>query len=97
MRNESHKTAEVQAALPVPGPLTDSELAEYRRLTALIEDVEQRRVTIASLRHGLRREPARLDLLDEREQQLYAAGVALMSIRTPLYLRFKWPKIQRER
>jgi hypothetical protein len=79
------------------GPLSNSELSEYHRLTAMVEDVEQRRMAIASLRHGLRRNPARLALLDEREQQLYAEGTALMSIRAPLYLRFKWPKTQRER
>lgn len=81
------------AAGALTGPLTDSELTEYRRLTAMIEDVEQRRHAIALLRHGLRRNPARLDLLDEREQQLYAEGAALMHIRAPLYVRFKWPRV----
>lgn len=75
------------------GPLSDSDLSEYHRLTAMIEDVEQRRTTIALLRHGLRRNPARLELLDEREQQLYAEGAALMRIRAPLYPRFKWPRL----
>lgn len=84
-------TTDNAAGVPT-GPLTDSGLSEYHRLTAMIEDVEQRRTTIASLRHGLRQNPARLELLDEREQQLYAEGTALMSIRAPLYLRFKWPK-----
>lgn len=74
-------------------PLSDEELSEYHRLTAMIEDVEQRRTTIALLRHGLRRNPARLELLDEREQQLYAEGAALMRIRAPLYPRFKWPRL----
>lgn len=74
-------------------PLSDEELTEYRRLTAMIEDVEQRRTTIALLRHGLRRNPARLELLDERERQLYAEGAALMRIRAPLYPRFKWPRL----
>lgn len=66
-----------------------AELVEYRRLTLLIEDVERRRLAIALLRHGYRRNPDRLALLDDRERQLYEAGAALVSIRAPLYLRVK--------
>ncbi|MRW85388.1 hypothetical protein GJ698_14980 [Pseudoduganella sp. FT26W] len=76
---------------PMTAPLTDSELAEYRRLTCLIEDIEQRRNIVALLRHGLRRNPARLALLDEREAQLYAGGAALLRIRAPLHRRYRWP------
>lgn len=73
--------------------LNEAELVEYHRLTALIADVELRRTSIALLHHGLRRNPVRLALLDERESQLHATGAALIGIRAPLYGRFRWPAI----
>ncbi|MBG6222771.1 MULTISPECIES: hypothetical protein [unclassified Janthinobacterium] len=95
MRNESHKTAEVQSEPPVPGPLNAAEMVEYKRLTSLLDDNYARRQQLALMKAGLAKDPVRLAALDAREAELEAAGCAIAHLRQHLHGRYKWPKIYR--
>lgn len=95
MRIESHNTAEVQPELPVRGPLNATELAEYKRLTTLLDDNYDRRQQLALMKAGLAKDAARLAAIDAREAELVAGGYAIAHLRRHLHGRYKWPKIYR--